>query len=1321
MTGATISGVGGILGLTGSVNTNASATTSYIIPPISLGASNITITTALGSTVSGIDLSMGGGISGTGSLTKAGPGTLTLTAAASTYTGATNINGGVLSISADGNLGADPSSATPGNITFGGGTLATAASFALNSNRGISITTSGTIDVASGRTLTYGGIFAGGSLISTDNGTLSLGSANSTLSNLTINSGNTFVSTSGNLNLTGNFSNSGTFTHNSGTVTFNGTSAQTMGGFCYFNNLTLSNTAGLSLTSAETVLGNLNFATNGLITLGAYNLNLSGLATITGAGSSAYVVTNGAGYLVRDWGGTGTFVYPVGDNTSNTDYTPMSVTFTAGTFLGFPGVGVQSFNSKESNNTSPANYLNRYWNFSGSSLGTFSATLQGTYLAGDVAGTETSINTGLWDGSTWTQYGTVDNTNHQLNATVTSFGDITGVNFTPPLSVTVPTQTDVICNGSFTGVANAVAAGGTTPYTYTWTPSGGNGATASNLSATTYTITVQDAASASATASVTITQPAGLADGAPIHNSDASCHHGAGSATAATPTGGTPPYTYQWNGGSSSTNATNSNLFSGTYTVNVTDAHGCKVNSSSSVTITEPIAYLADFTPTHNSDASCNGGTGSATAATPFGGTAPYTYQWNGGSSSTNATNSTLSAGTYTVNVTDAHGCTVNAFGTVIITEPNVLADGTPTINSNILCYGSLGSATAATPTGGTAPYTYQWNGGSSSTNATNSSLSAGTYTVNVTDAHGCTVNSSGTVTINGPSSALAEGTPTLNSNISCVGGNGSATAATPTGGTAPYTYQWNGGTSSTSATNTALSAGTYTVNVTDAHGCTTNSSGTVTITEPNLLTITVTSQTAITCHGGSDGAGTVQGWGGTTPYNYSWNSGPTSTSGSMSGLTAGVYTVTVTDANGCQAQHTVGLHQPSPMRDSIVSSKTVNVKCNGVFSGFATVGVAYGTAPYTYTWSNGVTVAPIYTLSAGTYTVTVSDNCGASGTASVTITQPSTAVSETVTVNKNVTCYGGNDGAATSNPSGGTTPYSYLWNTGQTTQVVTTGFTAAGHICTLKDNNGCSIAASATITQPTVITATFVQTKPLCYASADGSITATGHGGSGNYTGYLWSNSQATQTATGISAGTYTVKVTDNNGCSGSSTSTLTSPAVVTPNAITGPVCVTGGGKGTITCSPTGGTRPYSFVWSNSTVSKGNYSPVTVPDGSYTVSITDANNCPTVYASISFSSCPVIRPRNGADQVSPESGLMNINVYPNPSNGQFTIQWSVVSGQWSVEIYNVLGEKVYSQSNIQNSASNINLTSQSNGIYLIRILDKDGNLISQKKVVKTN
>jgi len=306
-------------------------------------------------------------------------------------------------------------------------------------------------------------------------------------------------------------------------------------------------------------------------------------------------------------------------------------------------------------------------------------------------------------------------------------------------------------------------------------------------------------------------------------------------------------------------------LSAGTYTVNVTDANGCTVNSAGTVTITQPAA-LADGTPVINSNVACFGGDGSATAATPTGGTSPYTYAWNGGTTSTDAANTALSAGTYTVNITDAHGCIVNSSSSVTITQPATSSsDGTPTLNFNAACFGDDGSATAATPTGGTSPYTYAWNGGTTSTNATNTALSAGTYTVNVTDANGCMVNSAGTVTITQPP-VLTDGTPTLNSNIACHGSYGSATAATPTGGTSPYTYAWNGGATSTDATNTALSAGTYTVNITDANGCMVNSAGTVTITQPAALVESIPTQyicpdECVTLSGGTPQAGVIYHW----------------------------------------------------------------------------------------------------------------------------------------------------------------------------------------------------------------------------------------------------------------------------------------------------------------------------------------------------------------------------------------------------------------------------------------------------------------------------
>ncbi len=547
-------------------------------------------------------------------------------------------------------------------------------------------------------------------------------------------------------------------------------------------------------------------------------------------------------------------------------------------------------------------------------------------------------------------------------------------------------NSDVICNGGTGSATAATATGGVSPYSYQWN----TGTTSTNtlnaaLTAATYTVFVTDAAGCTATSSgtVAITQPAALADGTPTHNSDASCHGGNGSATAATPTGGTSPYTYQWNGGTSSTNATNAALSAGTYTVNVTDAHGCTVNSSGTVTITAPASALADGTPTHNSDASCHGGNGSATAANPTGGTSPYTYAWNGGTTSTNATNAALTAATYTVNVTDNHGCTANSSGTVTITAPaSALADGTPTHNSDASCHGGNGSATAATPTGGTSPYTYAWNGGTTSTNATNAALTAATYTVNVTDNHGCTVNSSGTVTITAPT-ALADGTPTHNSDVTCNGGNnGSATAAAPSGGTSPYTYAWNGGATSTNATNSSLSAGTYTVNVTDNHGCTANSSGTVTITAPAsaLADGTPTHNSDASCHGGNGSATAATPTGGTSPYTYQWNGGSSSTNATNAALTAGTYTVNVTDNHGCtvNSSGTVTITAPTTLTDGTPTHNS-DANCSGGNGSATAATPTGGTAPYTYAWNGGATSTNLTNaaLSAGTYTVNVTDNHG--------------------------------------------------------------------------------------------------------------------------------------------------------------------------------------------------------------------------------------------------------------------------------------------------------------------------------------------------------
>jgi len=579
-----------------------------------------------------------------------------------------------------------------------------------------------------------------------------------------------------------------------------------------------------------------------------------------------------------------------------------------------------------------------------------------------------------------------------LGGGASNFGNI--FSFIPACTLTASaaTTTNVDCYGVSDGNATAVPSGGTTPYTYSWS-NGSSVASTSNptgaaLSAGSYTVTVTDNTGiCTVTAGVTITQPtAALADGAPLLNSNVLCFSGNGSATAATPTGGTSPYTYAWNAGTTSTSVNNAALTAGTYTVNVSDAHGCTATSTSNITITQPTAVLADGTPLLNSNVLCFSGNGSATAATATGGTSPYTYAWNAGTTSTSATNAALTAGTYTVNVSDAHGCTATSTSNITITQPTaVLADGAPLLNSNVLCFSGNGSATAVTATGGTSPYTYAWNAGTTSTSATNAALTAGTYTVNVSDAHGCTATSTSNITITQPTAVLADGAPLLNSNVLCFSGNGSATAATATGGTSPYTYAWNAGTTSTSATNAALTAGTYTVNVSDAHGCTATSSSNITLTQPTAVLADGTPllNSNILCFSGNGSATAATATGGTSPYTYAWNAGTTSTNAT---LTAGTYTVNVSDAHGCTATSSsnITLTQPAALT---LKTDSVSVNSSGPCNGEAYAIVNGGKQPYTYSWTPlGETTDTIKGKCPGHYCCSVIDNNGCPLTSCVNI-----------------------------------------------------------------------------------------------------------------------------------------------------------------------------------------------------------------------------------------------------------------------------------------------------------------------------------------------
>ena len=460
----------------------------------------------------------------------------------------------------------------------------------------------------------------------------------------------------------------------------------------------------------------------------------------------------------------------------------------------------------------------------------------------------------------------------------------------PAAALTVTTShVNVACFGGATGTATAIPAGGTGPYTYSWnTLPVQTTATATGLIAGTYTVTVTDANLCTATANVTITQPAAALTVTTSHVNVA-CFGGATGTATAIPAGGTGPYTYSWNTVPVQTTITATGLIAGTYTVTVTDANLC--TATANAVITQPAAALT-VTTSHVNVACFGGATGTATAI-PAGGTGPYTYSWNTVPVQTTITATGLIAGTYTVTVTDANLCTATA--NAVITQPAAALTVT-TSHVNVACFGGTTGTATAIPAGGTGPYTYSWNTVPVQTTITATGLIAGTYTVTVTDANLCTATANAVITQ--PAAALTVTTSQVN--VACFGGATGTATAIPAGGTGPYTYSWNTVPVQTTITATGLIAGTYTVTVTDANLCTATANAV--ITQPAAALTVTTSHVNVACFGGATGTATAIPAGGTGPYTYSWNTVPVQTTITATGLIAGTYTVTVTDANLCTA-----------------------------------------------------------------------------------------------------------------------------------------------------------------------------------------------------------------------------------------------------------------------------------------------------------------------------------------------------------------------------------------------------------------------------------
>ncbi len=771
------------------------------------------------------------------------------------------------------------------------------------------------------------------------------------------------------------------------------------------------------------------------------------------------------------------------------------------------------------------------------------------------------------------------------------------INEPTPISTTT-SSTDANC-GQSDGSISVVANGGTvvTDYQYEWTDGAnvvGTTATINNVSAGTYYITITDDNSCTHLDSAVVQDlPAGTVT---VTASDATCFGACNGSVIASVAGGTAPFSYQWDDGNNSTGISVGNLCVGTYTVTVTDAVGCVITDSD--VIGEPTQLTASIQS--ETDVTCFGDTDGSAQVLASGGTAPYNYQWDANAGNQTGTIATgLAPGGYVVVVTDDQNCTFNT--SVNIGEPvDIVLTGQGT---NAHCSLNDGQAEVNVVSGGVLPFTYSWTG-SPSTSSIAAGVGQGSYTCTVTDNDGCHRVIS--ITVGDIPAGVATITNTTNPTCNNVC-DGEALVSMSGTGTAPYSYSWNNATNATTVGVNNLCGGVnYTATVTDANGCISNAS--VTLTDPPSLFLFLTPVDAL-CNGECNGEIQSSVTGGTPPYSYQWDDPSQQTTSNAFNLCANIqYTLIVTDANGCQTSKNASFAEPAPL---VLDSTVTNSHC-GQSDGAACVNVSGGTPGYNMVWQFNGDVNPCQNnLPAGAYIVDVNDANDCQEQITVIVTDIAGPTASILNVD-NVSCANGNDGQATAQINGGTQPYSYLWDVNAGAQITPTAsnLISGTYTLTIADDAGCTASTSATITEPQPLNIVGTVNDPRCYYYSDGSVDLVLFGGTPPLS-YSWSHNPGLNnaSATNLTAGSYVATVTDANGCIVNDNFVLNNPVPVSGNVVTTDVSCNGNCDGIAITTPTAGVAPFTYSWNDV-----NQQTTPTANGlcanNYSVIITDNNGC---------------------------------------------------------------------------------------------------------------
>ncbi len=764
----------------------------------------------------------------------------------------------------------------------------------------------------------------------------------------------------------------------------------------------------------------------------------------------------------------------------------------------------------------------------------------------------------------------------------------------------IPSFTHPTCAGDNDGEATMVVSGGAGGNDFTWMPNVGVGPNASNLGAGSYTVSVQDLYGCRDTVTFDITEPLPLVVDS-IAGIDITCFAGNDGKITVFASGGTPNYEYSIDGGTTWLNQnTFIGLSAGVYTVIIRDANGCVIN-------TPPITLVQPQNPVNGIlvtkiDADCNNPFGEITV-TGIGGTFPYQYALNGGVFDTSNVFTGLNPGFYIISIIDTLGC-----DTTLGVEVFQIANPYASLDSvgDVTCFGGNDGFITVSGNSGTPPYSFSFNGGPLQAATSFDSLTAGFYTIFLFDSIGCRYDLN--VLIDQPDSLFSY----LGNyqDTECFGDSSGALLVLAGGGTPGYQYSLDGQTYTATNFFSGLPQGPYTTYVRDNNGCVVTMD--TSISQPPLVVGGIGSQIDPLCFGDFNGQVELSAVGGTPPYQFSLDGQIFFSNNFFGNLGVGSYNYFVRDANGCQDIITVTVSQPPLLMGDIAT--VVDVRCYETESGQVTLSSQGGTPPYAFSSDGGISFENdnvIRGLGSGFYVFLIADSNGCIVQAETSIMEPPALTGEIMPIP--VTCFADSNGIAEVNGMGGTGPYSYLWNTGETTQRIT-GLGPGNYLAVVTDANDCQIALSTEIFEPPqIVQDTLLFTDVNCFGDSDGTAAIGVSGGSPPFS-FQWSNGVTDSLVTNLSAGTYVITVTDTTGCDIKDTVDIAEPPQIESELIDFADAFCSEANGFITIEARGGNGGFAYQWNLDSIQLGPTAIRLFGDTTYTVVVTDSNGCAATF-----------------------------------------------------------------------------------------------------------